>query len=331
MTFHLSHLRAVSALLRTPLTALLAVAETGSLTEAAAQLGLAQSTLSAAVRQAEDALGVVIFERGRHGAKLTPAGEAVMVHARHAALAIQAMELTAQGQLTLDGQLTGTLRIAACRSLLKHVVTPGLRIFAEHHPGVAVTVVDTRGEHDEVAQLVGSGDVHLGLGRLPMPDPLQTSALVADEYLVVTAAHAAPLRTWEDLHAARLIVCEEDCAPYVSAHIARYSRAPQATVRLHDAGVALGMVAEGHGFTILSRLVVTPLPQGLRTESMPVPLWRSTGIVTTEAGRYHPLAAAFIDLVLTPEVVRARLGPLARILRFHPEFKTVPLPAAVHR
>lgn len=310
MSSRLPVTRGLSVLLRTPLTALLAVADTGSFSEAAAQLGLAQSSLSSAVRQAEEALGVVIFERGRYGARLTPAGQAVMVHARHAAMAIQAMELTVQGQLT------GTLRVAACRSVLKHVVTPALRTFAAHHPDVTVTIIDTRGEHDEVAHLVSTGEVHLGLGRLPMPMALRTSELVADEYLVVTSAHAAPLRTWDDLHAARYIVCEEDCAPYVTSHITHHSRVPVASLRLHDADVALGLVAEGHGFTILSRLVLTPLPAGLRTESLPVPLWRSIGTVTTEAGRDHPLAAAFIDLALTPEAIRARLSHLARILRF---------------
>src|SRR5690349_16321905 len=125
-----------SALLRTPLSALLAVAEAGSFSEAAARLGLAQSTLSYAVKQAEDALGVVIFERGRRGARLTPAGQAVMVHARHAALSIQAMELTAHGQLR------GTLRLAACRSILTHVVAPALRAFNDSYPQVEVVVID---------------------------------------------------------------------------------------------------------------------------------------------------------------------------------------------
>ena len=169
-----------STLLRTPLSALLAVADAGSFSEAAARLGLAQSTLSYAVRQAEEALGVIIFERGRHGARLTPAGEAIMVHARHAALALQAM------QLTVHGQLSGTLRIASCRSILRHVITPALRAFHARYPQVEVVVIDTRGEHAEIAHLVDSGQVHLGLGRLPMPTGLITAPVVANEYLIVT-------------------------------------------------------------------------------------------------------------------------------------------------
>ncbi|THF70937.1 LysR family transcriptional regulator [Deinococcus sp. Arct2-2] len=299
-----------SPLLRTPLSALLAVADAGSFSEAAARLGLAQSTLSYAVRQAEEALGVIIFERGRHGARLTPAGEAIMVHARHAALALQAM------QLTVHGQLSGTLRIASCRSILRHVITPALRAFHARHPQVEVVVIDTRGEHAEIAHLVDSGQVHLGLGRLPMPTGLITAPVVADEYLIVSAASAPPIRSWDDLHAARYIVCEEDCAPYMAAHIAKYSQPPHASVRISDPGVVLSLVAEGHGFTLLSRLVVTPLPKGLRTESLPTPLWRSIGTVTTEAGACHPLVTAFSDLVLTSSAVKHYVGGLARVLHF---------------
>ncbi|GGL08184.1 LysR family transcriptional regulator [Deinococcus radiotolerans] len=308
-----------SPLLRTPLTALLVVAEVGSFSDAAERLGMAQSTLSYAVRQAEEALGVVIFERGRHGARLTPAGQAVMVQARHAALAVQAMHLSA------NGQLSGTLRIASCRSVLRHLITPALQPFSARYPQVNVELTDTRGEHDEVAHLVSSGQVHLGLGRLPMPASLVTTPVLGDEYLLVSAANSAPMRTWDDLQAARFIVCEEDCAPHVAAHIARHATAPVPAVRLHDANVALGMVAAGQGYTILSRLVVTPLLRGLRTTPLPVPLWRTTGLVTTPAGAQHPLVTAFQDQVLHPEGLRTRLGPLARLLTI-PERLTARVP-----
>ena len=130
-----------------------------------------------------------------------------------------------------------------------------------------VTLHDTSGEHDDIEALVLSGEVDLGLGRLPMHPELSCQALFADEYLVITAAHQPRLSSWEALHRAALIVCEEDCAPFVAAHIARHSRPPRPAVRLKDAQVALGMVAEGHGFTVLTSLVVCPLPSGLHASA----------------------------------------------------------------
>ncbi len=52
----------------------LAVADSGSFTAAASELCCVQSNVTARVRQLEDRLGVPLFERGRHGAKPTPAG-----------------------------------------------------------------------------------------------------------------------------------------------------------------------------------------------------------------------------------------------------------------
>lgn len=53
----------------------LAVADSGSFTAAASRLCCVQSNVTARVRQLEDRLGVPLFERGRHGAKPTAAGD----------------------------------------------------------------------------------------------------------------------------------------------------------------------------------------------------------------------------------------------------------------
>lgn len=296
----------------TQLSALIGVAEAGSFGEAALRLGVAQSTVSHAVRAAEDALGTSLFERGRHGARLTPGGERVLEHARHAFHALQAMALAARG----SSALSGTLHVASCRSVLRHFVTPALRRFGEEYPGVGVAVHDTSGEHDDIERMVAGGEAHLGLGRLPMRAGLVTGPLFADEYLIVQAADAPPLGTWDDLHRAAYIVCDEDCAPHLASHIAHCSRPPQPAVRLRDPAVALGMVAEGHGFTILSRLVVTPLPPGVRVQPLPTPLWRTIGAVMTPGGAAHPLVEAFRRVALSPSALRANAGRVAALLRF---------------
>lgn len=58
------------------------MAETGSVTKAAAQLGLAQPALTAQLKRIERALGGALFERDRHGARPTPLGELVLERAR---------------------------------------------------------------------------------------------------------------------------------------------------------------------------------------------------------------------------------------------------------
>lgn len=64
------------------LKAFLAVGATGSMTAAAAKLGLTQSAVSQAMRQLEDALGTVILDRTRRPLTLTPAGLVLQRHAQ---------------------------------------------------------------------------------------------------------------------------------------------------------------------------------------------------------------------------------------------------------
>ncbi len=71
MELELRHLRAICA-----------IADTGSLTKAAASLGLAQPALSTQLKRIERALGGPLFVRDRTGARPTPLGELVLDRAR---------------------------------------------------------------------------------------------------------------------------------------------------------------------------------------------------------------------------------------------------------
>ncbi|MEU5694856.1 LysR family transcriptional regulator [Actinosynnema sp. NPDC020468] len=71
MNLEVRHLRFVDAIDRA-----------GSLTRAAAELGLSQPALSAQLRRIEQVVGGPLFVRGRHGATPTPLGGQFLVHAR---------------------------------------------------------------------------------------------------------------------------------------------------------------------------------------------------------------------------------------------------------
>src|SRR3954465_4580729 len=71
MNLELRHLRVVCA-----------IAETGSVTKAASQLGLAQPALTAQLQRIERTLGGPLFERDRRGARPTALGELVLSRAR---------------------------------------------------------------------------------------------------------------------------------------------------------------------------------------------------------------------------------------------------------
>jgi DNA-binding transcriptional LysR family regulator len=72
------------------LRAFVAVAEELSFSRAAERMGLAQQALSAQVRQLESRLDAKVFRRTTRRVTLTPAGEALLPHARDALVAVEA-------------------------------------------------------------------------------------------------------------------------------------------------------------------------------------------------------------------------------------------------
>jgi DNA-binding transcriptional LysR family regulator len=149
------------------LRSFLAVAETGSLSGAAARLGMTQPTLGRHVRELESALGVVLFTRSVRGLDATPAALSLLADAQAMGTAADALSLKAQGR---SQQLTGTVRITASvmvANLMLPAILAELRL-AEPHIQIEIVASD-------VAQNLLRRDADLAIR---MFDPVQ-DALIA--------------------------------------------------------------------------------------------------------------------------------------------------------
>lgn len=94
--------------------AFLAVAETGSLSAAARQLGASQPTLGRQIKTIETQLGAELFRRQPRGFALTDTGAALVAPAQAMRDAVQQITLTAAGQ---QARLDGTVRITASMAI----------------------------------------------------------------------------------------------------------------------------------------------------------------------------------------------------------------------
>ncbi len=98
------------------LRVLVAVADTGGFSAAAETLGLTQSAVSHSVRGSERKIGSVLFDRGRTGARPTPAGDKAVAYARRILRLLAILNTEARGAARSDAA-EGPLRIAAFRSV----------------------------------------------------------------------------------------------------------------------------------------------------------------------------------------------------------------------
>nr|WP_030958472.1 LysR family transcriptional regulator [Streptomyces sp. NRRL S-378] len=273
----------MSELLPQELRILVAVAEAGSFSAAAAALGVTQSAVSHSVRGSEAKLGAVLFERGRSGASPTPAGERAVGHARRILRSYEVMGAEVRGAAREGGRgaLGGVLRIVAFRSAALHLLPPALQRLAARHPGIRPEVRVVREIGAGAAGEVAAGRADLGIATLggvsdDTPPGLLTGVLAQEAYhLVHPAGHpdprSLPFMDWD-----------ENCGSYTRAWWRAQDWIPRATVKAEDDAMVLTMVGRGHGMAIMPELALRDATEAVEITGLgPQGPVRQVGYVTT--------------------------------------------------
>ncbi|MCW1950514.1 MAG: LysR family transcriptional regulator [Octadecabacter sp.] len=165
---------------------------------AALAQGVTQPTLSAAIKQLEDQLGVMLVWRGSRYQGLTPEGQRALVWARQ--IVGDARTLRQEMRVAREG-LSGDLRLAVIPTALT-VVSEITAIFGESHPNVRFSVQSKTSA--EILSMLDNLEIDAGLTYLNN-EPLgrvTTVPLYAERYvLVAKAGHpllSGPVK-WGDL------------------------------------------------------------------------------------------------------------------------------------
>ncbi|MGB5445145.1 MAG: LysR family transcriptional regulator [Psychromonas sp.] len=111
------------------------IVETGSITEAAKQLGITPPAVSSALRRLEKQLDVQLFIRTTRQLRITSQGEQFLFHCR------QALESLEQGRIAahhMQGKISGKLRLSVASDLGRNIVLPWVDEFADLHPSVSI-------------------------------------------------------------------------------------------------------------------------------------------------------------------------------------------------
>lgn len=146
---------------------ILAVARHGTLTEGARALGVDPTTVARRLRSIEEGTQVTLFEKLKHGAVLSAAGEEMVSVAEAIEQMTHALDARVQG---LDAKLEGTVRVTAIDRLLTHWM-PDLAAFTERYPDVRLELTSsyqlvnlTRRDADVAVRIAPSAPEHL-IGR----------------------------------------------------------------------------------------------------------------------------------------------------------------------
>jgi DNA-binding transcriptional LysR family regulator len=145
----------------TTLRLFIAVAETGSIGQAAEREFMAASAISKRLSDLEHLLRAPLLERHARGVTLTPAGEALLHHARNVLLGID--RLQAELSEYADG-VRGHVRVHASMSAIFEFLPEDLGAFIHRHPEVKIDLQEQLSA--EVARAVLDGAAELGICNL---------------------------------------------------------------------------------------------------------------------------------------------------------------------
>ena len=159
------------------------VVEQGSFTRAAEILHVTQPALSHQVQALERTVGAPLLERSSRGVHLTPAGRAMLPHAK-AALAETADVVSAVRQAA--GLIAGELRLATVYSISLGLLPEALRLWSRRHPGVDMRLFEHR-HSDELAQAMTSGQADLAIGPRQDAWPGPVRSLGIEEFVIAVS------------------------------------------------------------------------------------------------------------------------------------------------
>jgi len=168
------------------LSALIAVAEGGSISAAARALHTVQSNISSHLARLERELGVTLFDRT--GGFLTEEGEAVVRRARR----VQA-ELDGLGAdvAALRDEVSGTVRLGCIGTSARWLVPLVLEAVTAAHPKVHVIVVDAT-TNSLIPRLLAD-ELDLAVVNLPVANPEVSTEPLFDEDRLLIAPDGHPL------------------------------------------------------------------------------------------------------------------------------------------
>lgn len=238
-----------------------AVAEEENVSRAALRLHVSQPGLSRQVRDLEDELGFLLFQRGPKSLRLTNAGKAFLDQARSV---LQRVDLAVEAARAVAQNTPAEIQVGYAPTLTVRILPPALRLFHANFPNVRVALNDLSTE-GMLAQL-RSEQIHVALMVRPLPrmlrgldfkelarDPLRVAVapkhrLAGADSLTLAQVAAEPL----------LAYSRKDYPEYheLLAHTFRSIRPKPRIVEEHDSVTDIIIAVEsGRGLALLPSLL----------------------------------------------------------------------------
>jgi len=278
--------------------ALINIAETGSITNAAERMGYTQSGITQMINSLEKELGVKLLTRTNKGAILTPNGEELLPLMREEFR----WERTIQQECDrMTGKETGSVTVG-CLSSISTAWMPGiLETFAKKYPNIKIKMVEN--EAPSLERKLLNGRIDVAIMEVDKKKAYVSKVLLKDEIFAILPQH-------HELAGEKRISLEELIKyPFISyatgdtASIQGWpeNRVPQAKLNVMYACkndlTAIQMVKHNLGVSIAGNLMLSSYEAGTVNIPLDPPMYRFLGVATRAGEKALPATQSFINTV----------------------------------
>ncbi|MGE0282451.1 MAG: LysR family transcriptional regulator [Rhizobiaceae bacterium] len=278
----------------------IALAKAQHFGRAAEELGITQPTLSAAIKQLEDHLGVMLVQRGSRFQGLTAEGQQVLAWARR--IVGDARTMREEMRAARHG-LSGRIRIAAiptALAMMPRLTTP----FREKHPGVTFSVLSRTSI--EILSLLGNLDIDVGITYLDN-EPLGrvvSVPLYSERYQLITAAGTKYAErktvTWSEVSGLPLCLLTPDMQNrrIIDQHLGEAGVEVRPTLESNSMIVLFSHIRTGKWSSIMPLNLAETFGFAEPIRAIPIiepNASHTVGLVAAPRAPHTPLVAALLD------------------------------------
>lgn len=283
----------------------LAVVRSNSISGGARLLNISQPSVSNAIAQLEQTLGVSLFERSRSGILLTPEGEALLRRAE----SIDSLLRDAEAEVKLaSAGVAGPLRVGGTPGALVSLLPDAVRRLEEQFGQFALHVVE-RPDHD-LAAMLHRGEIELAFvttGIEEPPEGIEERTFSRDPFALIVGRqndHLPARVSLREMKAMRWVLPEargafrrQIDALFMAANVP----APQDIIRCDSLLTTKAMVRGSRRVTILPMQVASAelsigVLRAIAIEEAQFP--RAIGVRQVAGRRLSRLGAALLDVLI---------------------------------
>ena len=266
--------------------------ETGSITQAAAELGYTQSAVSRMIADLEEHWDVPLLTRNRSGIEISSEGTQLLPILQSI---VKGQEELSFAVGELHGLQSGLIRVGAFTSMATGWMPLMIKSFHEKYPNIRFQIFN--GEYNQIATWLRRGQIDCGFLAIPASNDFETTPILHDT-MVAILPKDHPMAGASVFPLEHLISLKEEQDYEINLFLEHLRQSPRIKFEVSSDFAILAMVECGLGISVVHDLILHPNRHGIIKKPLDEPYYRDIAIATSAAAQPSTITRMFCEHAL---------------------------------